>query len=76
MPEPWGSQYDIRALLNSAAVLRDGEALELPEQIMGLLEQRDIGDLLQQFGSLPGGDPNRTTPEERALAERELGTLL
>ncbi len=76
VPEVWGSQYDIRAMISAAVVLRDGEALELPEQLMKLLDRTDIGDLLRQFGSLPGGDPNQTTPEERALSERELGTLL
>ena len=31
VPEPWGgSGYDIRALLNSAIVMRDGEKLKLP----------------------------------------------
>ena len=40
VPEPWGSQYDIRALLNSATVLRDGERARLPAPIMGWLEQR------------------------------------
>ena len=76
VPEVWGSQYDIRALINSAVVLRDGEALELPEPFMKLLDRTDIGDLLRQWGSLPGGDPARTTPEGRAVAEREVGTLL
>jgi oleate hydratase len=77
MPEVWGSQYDIRALISSAIVLRDGKPLELPEPFMKLLDRTDIGDLLRQWGSsLPGGDPARTTPEERAVAEREEGTLL
>ena len=34
VPEPWGSQYDIRALLNSVAVLRDGGKLPLPGPIV------------------------------------------
>lgn len=33
VPEVWGSKYDIRALLNAANVMRDGEPIELPEQL-------------------------------------------
>jgi oleate hydratase len=50
VPEPWGSQYDIRALLNSMAVLRDGERLKLPRPIEEALERTDIGALLRQYG--------------------------
>ena len=75
VPEVWGSQYDIRALLNSAAVLRDGQPLELPEPFMKQVEGTDIGKLLRQWGSIPGGAAG-ISPEERALAERELGTLV
>jgi oleate hydratase len=50
VPEPWGSQYDIRALLNSMAVLRDGERLKLPPFIEKALERTDIGNLLRQYG--------------------------
>jgi oleate hydratase len=51
VPEPWGSQYDIRALLNSATVLRDGERVHLPAPIMGWLEQKsELGDLLRDYG--------------------------
>ncbi len=28
VPEPWGSQYDLRALLNSGAVMKDGEKVK------------------------------------------------
>ena len=50
MPEPWGSQYDIRALLNSAAVLRDGEKLKLPAPLEAYLEKSEIGELLRDYG--------------------------
>ena len=50
VPEPWGSQYDVRALLNSVAVLRDGEKLPLPGPIVKMLERTDIGELLRQYG--------------------------
>ena len=39
VPEPWGSQYDLRALLNSAIVLRDFEKLEVPHYIKVFLEK-------------------------------------
>ena len=50
VPEPYGSQYDVRVLLNSVAVLRDGEKLPLPGPIVKLLERTDIGELLRQYG--------------------------
>jgi oleate hydratase len=50
VPEPWGSQYDVRALLNSMAVMRDGERLNLPPFIEKALERTDLGDLLRQYG--------------------------
>jgi oleate hydratase len=50
VPEPWGSQYDIRALLNSATVVRDGARLDLPAPFVGLLAQSDVGDLLRDYG--------------------------
>ena len=37
-------------LLNSVAVLRDGEKLPLPGPIVKLLERTDIGELLRQYG--------------------------
>jgi MCRA family len=42
VPEPWGSQYDIRALLNSAIVMRDGEKLKLPHARGRWNEFRDV----------------------------------
>ena len=66
MPEPWGSQYDLRALLNSAIVMRDFEKLEVPhynkvflEKIGLNVENTDIGDLLRDYGfigELPEGE--------------------
>jgi oleate hydratase len=57
VPEPWGSQYDLRALLNSAIVLRDFEKLEVPHYLKVFLEKigmnvenTDIGDLLRDYG--------------------------
>ena len=76
VPEVWGSKYDLRALISSAVVLRDGQALELPEPYRKLLDRTDIGDLVRQWGQLPGGDPTSISPEDRVLAERVLGTLV
>jgi oleate hydratase len=66
VPEPWGSQYDLRALLNSAIVMRDFEKLEVPHYIKVFLEKiglnvenTDIGDLLRDYGfigELPEGE--------------------
>ncbi len=59
VPEPWGSMYDVRALLNAGIVLRDGEKLKLPAPIEALvryltgvqdLEKTEIGELLRDYG--------------------------
>jgi len=59
VPEPWGSQYDVRAMLNSAAVLKDYEKLKLPAPIDALirhlsggqeLEKTEFGELLRDYG--------------------------
>ena len=59
VPEPWGGMYDIRALLNSGAVMRDGEKLKLAAPIKSLvqyltgvddLEKTEIGELLRDYG--------------------------
>jgi oleate hydratase len=70
VPEPWGSQYDLRALLNSMAVLRDGKKLSLSELIQDLPdlikelagERTDIQELLRQYGLIDGlEDPDLLT---------------
>ena len=59
VPEPWGSQYDIRAMLNSAAVMKDYEKLKLSPPIDALirhlsggqeLEKTEFGELLRDYG--------------------------
>ena len=59
MPEPWGSMYDVRALLNAGIVMRDGEKLKLPAPLEALarhltgvedLEKTEIGELLRDYG--------------------------
>src|SRR5262245_64420365 len=39
VPETWGSIYDIRAVLNAAILMRDGEALAAPGLIVELLDR-------------------------------------
>ena len=76
VPEVWGSQYDIRALISTTTVLRDGQALELPE-LFKKLDRTDIGALLRQWESLPWSGPAPgITPDDRAVAEEKLGSFL
>jgi oleate hydratase len=72
VPEPWGSQYDIRALLNSATVLRDGERVHLPALIMEWLEQKsELGDLLRDYGWIGNlDDPDLMTVAVRKSPPR------
>ena len=70
VPEPWGSQYDVRALLNSVPVMRDGEKQKLPAPLEALLryltgvqdlESTEIGELLRDYGWIGElGDNKRT----------------
>ncbi|MET8536913.1 oleate hydratase [Streptomyces sp. NPDC005065] len=76
VPEPWGSQYDIRALLNSIAVLRDGEKLPLPAPLVSLLERTDIGELLRQYGLIGQlDDPDLITVAMRKDPPRGMTVL-
>jgi oleate hydratase len=59
VPEPWASQYDIRAMLNSGAVMRDGMKIDLPRPIRALVEyltgvddveKTEIYELLRDYG--------------------------
>lgn len=76
VPEPWGSQYDIRALLNSMAVLRDGEKLPLPAPLVSLLERADIGELLRQYGLIGQlDDPDLITVAMRKAPPRGMTVL-
>lgn len=82
VPEPWGSQYDIRALLNSMAVLRDGEKLQLPRPIVELLERMgigvertDIGELLREYGLIGELDKDLLTIAVRKNPPRYMAVL-
>jgi oleate hydratase len=70
VPEPWGSLYDVRALLNAGIVLRDGKKLKLPPAIEALakyltgvddLEKTEIGELLRDYGWIGELDGDRLT---------------
>ncbi|MGO8946914.1 MAG: oleate hydratase [Ktedonobacterales bacterium] len=89
VPEPWGSQYDIRALLNSMAVLRDGQKLQLdgqkvqldgqrlqlPDHIIELLQQTDLGELLRQYGLIGELDQDLVTIAVRKSPPRAMTVL-
>ncbi len=75
VPEPWGSQYDVRALLNSMAVLRDGQRLQLPDLIVKLLERTDIGELLRQYGLIDELDKDLVTIAVRKDPPRGMAVL-
>ncbi|ARH89160.1 oleate hydratase [Streptomyces sp. MOE7] len=76
VPEPWGSQYDVRALLNSMAVLGDGEKLPLPAPLVSLLERTDIGELLRQYGLIGQlDDPDLITVAMRKDPPRGMTVL-
>ena len=71
VPEPWGSQYDVRALLNSMAVLRDGEKLPLPDPIVSFLQRSDAGELLRLYGLVGElDDPDLVTIDTRRTPPR------
>jgi oleate hydratase len=70
VPEPWGSQYDVRALLNAGAVMRDGKKIELPAPIEALarhlagvddLKKTEIYELLRDYGWVGELDGDRLT---------------
>jgi oleate hydratase len=68
VPEPWGSRYDLRALLNAAIAMRDYEKVKVPAQVEAFiryvtgaenLEKTEIGELLRDYGfigKLPEGE--------------------
>ena len=76
VPEVWGSQYDIRALLNSAPCCAMASGSTLPALIVGLLEQGDIGDLLRDYGWIGDlDDPDLLTVAVRKTPPRALPLL-
>ncbi len=48
VPEVWGSVYDVRALLNATAKMRDGKKVKLPGVVAKRLDKTVIGDLLRR----------------------------
>jgi oleate hydratase len=75
VPEPWGSQYDLRALFNSMAVLRDGEKLPLPGPIKSFLERTDIGELMREYGLMGDLDADHLTVAVRKNPPRGMSVL-
>jgi len=65
VPETWGSIYDIRATLNAAILMRDGEALEAPGLIVALLDRTEIGGLLRKYGLFDGSAQKHAAPQAK-----------
>ena len=83
VPEPWGSQYDLRALLNSGAVMKDGEKAKklappveaFVKHLTGVqdLEKTEFGELLRDYGwigELPERRAHGGDPQESAAGDR------
>lgn len=58
VPEVWGSTYDVRALLDASAQLRDGAPLHVPgpeklrSRLVDRVERNQLGRLLEEAGLL------------------------
>ena len=85
VPEPWGSLYDVRALLNAGIVMRDGEKLKLPAPIEALvryltgvedLEKTEIGELLRDYGWIGELGDNELTVAIHTKPPRVTETVL
>ena len=85
VPEPWGSLYDVRALLNAGIVMRDGEKLKLPAPIKAFvqyltgvedLEKTEIGELLRDYGWIGELGDNELTVAIHANPPRVTETVL
>lgn len=56
VPEPWGSMYDVRDLLEASARMREGKKVEIPgpaalrSYLRDRLEHGEIGQLLEEHG--------------------------
>lgn len=70
VPEVFNSTYDIRSLLKATSRLRDGADVDLPRpkfirnKLLGKLDNTQIGELLTDFGLIPG--IGETTARPRA----------
>lgn len=49
VPEVFGSIYDVRELLHSSSVMRDGEKIEVPHMFRKHLLNNEMGTLLNEF---------------------------
>ena len=81
VPEPWGSMYDVRALLNAGIVLRDGEKCEAarPDRrrwsnispALKDLEKTEIGELLRDYGWIGELGDNELSPAPKGHRAQE-----
>lgn len=56
VPEVFSSVYDVRQLLKSTAILRDGKPLPVPALLRRYIEKNELGKLLAQYGVIRGTD--------------------
>lgn len=75
VPEVFNSTYDLRFLLHSTSILRDGEELHIPgppfveRHLVNRFDRTEIGQLLTDFRLVPGlGDTQPHGREDDAIA--------
>ena len=68
VPEVFSSIYDVRQLLKSTALLRDGKHYELPKAVRKLVEGNEAGLLLAQYGVI--GEPGEVPPPAEAVSAK------
>ncbi|AIY44323.1 oleate hydratase [Mycolicibacterium fortuitum] len=60
VPEVFNSTYDVRKLISGTVHLRDGKEVDLPvpeiirKRVMGKITDNEIGELLAEYGLIPG----------------------
>lgn len=60
VPEVFNSTYDVRKLISGTVHLRDGKEVDLPvpeiirKRVMGKITGNEIGELLAEYGLIPG----------------------
>lgn len=62
VPEVFNSTYDVRKLISGTVHLRDGKEVDLPvpeiirKRVIGKITDNEIGELLAEYGLIPGND--------------------
>lgn len=68
VPEVYNSIYDVRQLLKSAALLRDGKPYVIPRPVRKHFEGNEIGLLMAQYGVI--GEPGEVPPPAEAVSAK------